>query len=245
MHKIRAFLAGSAVAVATAMTAIACLIPGQHTLVTIEGAHAASAHADLITFRFQQGAPEHNSAVYVQTPPAGPSGIPIELDGSVFIRVDLTPAVADDARNAVTAAEVVYFTGTTNVTNAKRVEDFEGHVGYALGLRYRAPRNLVVSRTADTVQIAVPNALRVVLGTAARPERGEPGVRARLALVCGVPERLHARVRMQPGDPNVDDVVVDEQGREPGERHQSRTPPPPARGRAGMQIARVDDPRDE
>lgn len=155
MQKIHAFLAGSAVAVVTAVTATACLIPGQHTLVTIEGTHAASAHVDLITFRFQQGAPEHNSAAYVQAPPAGPSGIPVELDGSVFIRVDLTPAVAHDARNAVTAAQVVYFTGTTNVTNAKLVEDFEGHVGYALGLRYRAPGNLVVSRTADTVQIAV------------------------------------------------------------------------------------------
>ena len=73
MQRIHAFLAGSAVAVVTAVTATACLIPGQHTLVTIEGTHAASAHVDLITFRFQQGAPEHNSAASRPRRPVRPA----------------------------------------------------------------------------------------------------------------------------------------------------------------------------
>jgi hypothetical protein len=136
--------------------ATGCLEPNQHTLVAVTGSHAASAHIDRILFTFQQGAPTGSTAGYVATPPAGPSGKPVQVDGSRFVRVDLTSAVAHDQRGDSTAPVAVYFS-LGNVVQAKQFEDFEGHVGYVLGLKEQRPSTTVtVSRTADTVEVDVP-----------------------------------------------------------------------------------------
>jgi hypothetical protein len=135
----------------------ACLIQGQHTLVDISGSHAASARVDRIIFTFQQGVPTVNSAGYVTAPPAAPSGRPVTVDGARFVKVDLSPAVAHDSRGDSTAATAVYFPATTNVLQAKQFEDFEGHVGYVLGLREQRPgTHVTVTRTASTVEVDVP-----------------------------------------------------------------------------------------
>ena len=137
-----------------------CLVPNQSTLVGVTGAHAASARVDMITFTFQQGVPSGITARYVPSPPTAPSGKPVALDGNKFVQVALTPVVAHDNLGDSTVAQAVYFAGaTTNVVEAKMYEDFEGHVGFALGLDKMIPgTHPTVFVSGTTVVVDIPTA---------------------------------------------------------------------------------------
>jgi hypothetical protein len=145
----------AAVAVSVIATSTACLVPNQHTLVGINAAHNTPAAVDTVTFVFQQGAPSGGSARYVPTPPTTPKGKPVSVDGKAFIQVTLNVAVAHDARSLNTSPIVFYPTTTTNVVEIVRFEDYQGHVGYVLGLRTGANPRVSVTRSASTVVVSL------------------------------------------------------------------------------------------
>ena len=149
----------AAVAVTALAMTTACLQPGQHTLVGITAAHNTPAAIDTITFTFDQGAPTGSSARYVSTPPMAPSGKVVSVDGTAFIQVDLTVAIAHDARNMTTSPAAFYPHQTSNVAEVAMYEDFEGHVGYVLGLRTgKSPRvSVTQSANAVVVSLSAPN----------------------------------------------------------------------------------------
>ena len=148
-------LSMAAVAVTAVATTTACLQPGQHTLVAITAAHNTPAAIDTITFTFDQGAPTGSSARYVSTPPMEPSGKVVGVDGTAFIQVDLTVAIAHDARNVSTSPDAFYPHQTSNVVEVARYEDFEGHVGYVLGLRTGKSPRVSVARSANVVVVSL------------------------------------------------------------------------------------------
>jgi hypothetical protein len=145
----------AAVAAAAVATSTACLQPSQHTLVAISGAHNTAASIDTITFTFDQGAPTGSSARYVSMPPSSPSGKAVGVDGTAFIQVDLTVAVAHDARNVSTSPDAFYPHQTSNVVEVARYEDFEGHVGYVLGLRTGKSPRVSIARSASAVVVSL------------------------------------------------------------------------------------------
>jgi hypothetical protein len=145
----------AAVAVGVIAVSTSCLQPGQHTLVAITAAHNTPAQIDTITFTFDQGAPTGSSARYVAQPPSAPSGKPVGVDGVAFIQVDLTVAIAHDARNVTTSPEAFYPHQTSNVVEVARYEDFEGHVGYVLGLRSGKSPRVSISRSANAVVVSL------------------------------------------------------------------------------------------
>jgi hypothetical protein len=132
-----------------------CLQPGQHTLVGITAAHNTPAAIDTVTFTFDQGAPTGSSARYVTTPPTAPSGMAVGVDGTAFIQVDLTVAVAHDARNVSTSPDAFYPRTTSNVAEVARYEDFEGHVGYVIGLRTGKNPRVSIARSASAVVVSI------------------------------------------------------------------------------------------
>ena len=148
-------LAVAGVAAGALLLTASCLQPNQHTLVGMGGGHNASRHIDVITFAFDQGTPTASTVHFTATPPAGPSGKPVAMDGNAFVAVNLTPAVARDARNVSTAAGAFYPHGTTNVAEVAQYEDFEGHVGYALGLRSTVVPTITLTRTSTTIIVTV------------------------------------------------------------------------------------------
>jgi hypothetical protein len=160
--KLRALVA-SGVAVATVMgTATSCLQPNQHTLVGISGSNNASGRFDVITFTFDQGLPNGATARYVSSPPLTPSGKPVGVDGSRYVQVSFTPAVARDAREQATAPVAVYPRGAANLPAPKQAvevakyEDFEGYVGYAIGLiPHSTDRRIDVVRSGKTISIDI------------------------------------------------------------------------------------------
>jgi hypothetical protein len=145
----------SAVAVSVIAACTACLVPGQHTLVGITAAHNTRAAVDTVTFLFQQGAPSGGSARYVPTPPTTPKGKPVGVDGNAFIQVTMNVAVAHDARSLNTSPIVLYPTTTSNVVEIVRFEDYQGHVGYVLGLRTGANPRVSVTRSASAVVVSL------------------------------------------------------------------------------------------
>ncbi len=152
---IRRLLVVFAAVAAVLATATSCLISGQHTLVSITNAHNPANNLDIITFHFDQGAPTGSTARYVSSPPQQPSGKPVAVDGLAFVQVDLYTAVAHDERGAPTAQIAYYPRQTKNVIEVAQYEDFEGHVGYALGLLSRQSNVVYINRTASAVTVAV------------------------------------------------------------------------------------------
>jgi hypothetical protein len=148
-------LSMAAVVVSVAAMTSACLVPNQHTLVGITAVHNTPVAVDTVTFLFQQGAPSGGSARYVPTPPTTPKGKPVNVDGNAFIQVTMNVAIAHDARGLNTSPIVFYPTTTTNVVEVVRFEDFQGHVGYVLGLRTGANPRLTVTRSANTVAVSL------------------------------------------------------------------------------------------
>jgi hypothetical protein len=145
----------AAVAATAVAASTACLQPSQHTLARITGAHNTPAAIDTITFTFDQGAPTGSSARYVSTPPMSPSGKVVGVDGTAFIQVDLTVAVAHDARNVSTSPAAFYPHQTSNVAEVAMYEDFEGHVGYVLGLRTGKNPQVSITRSASAVVVSL------------------------------------------------------------------------------------------
>ncbi len=153
MRKRTLSMAGVVVAVTAASTS--CLVPNQHTLVGISAAHNTPAAIDTVTFLFQQGAPSGGSARYVDAPPTTPNGKPVYVDGKAFIVVTMNVAVAHGARSLNTSPIVFYPTTTSNVIEVARFEDYQGHVGYVLGLRTGANPRVSVARSASAVVVSL------------------------------------------------------------------------------------------
>ena len=84
-----------------------------------------------------------------------PSGKVVGVDGTAFIQVDLTVAIAHDARNVSTSPDAFYPHQTSNVVEVARYEDFEGHVGYVLGLRTGKSPRVSVARSANVVVVSL------------------------------------------------------------------------------------------
>ncbi len=152
--KIRRLAVAGFAAVAVLVTT-SCLQPNQHTLVGIGGGHNASRHIDVITFAYDQGTPTTDTARFMNTAPAGPSGMPVAIDGKTFVAVNMSSAVMRDARNVLTAPLAFYPHGTTNVAEVAQYEEFEGHVGYALGLRSTGVSAVTLTRTSSTIIVTV------------------------------------------------------------------------------------------
>ncbi len=145
----------AAVAVSVIAASTSCLEPSQHTLVGISGAHNTPAAIDTITFTFDQGAPTGSRAWYVSTPPTSPNGRVVGVDGTAFIQVDLTVAICHDARGAPTCPGAFYPHTTGNVIEVARYEDFEGHVGYVLGLRTGKNPRVRITHSASAVVVSL------------------------------------------------------------------------------------------
>jgi hypothetical protein len=148
-------LSMGAVVVSLIATSTSCLVPKQHTLVGISAAHNTPAQIDTVTFSFQQGAPLGGSARYVTVPPTTPPGKPVGVDGKAFIQVTMNIAIAHDSRSLPTSPIVFYPTTTTNVLEVARFEDYQGHVGYVIGLRTGANPRVAVTRSGTTVVVSL------------------------------------------------------------------------------------------
>jgi hypothetical protein len=156
--RLRSLSMGAVVATVIA-TSTSCLVPNQHTLVGISAAHNTAAAIDTVTFTFEQGAPSGGSARYVSSRPITPTGKAVGVDGNAFIVVTMNVAVAHDLRGFATSSIVFYPTTTSNVMEVARFEDFQGHVGYVLGLRTGTnPRvSIAHSASAVVVSLSAPN----------------------------------------------------------------------------------------
>jgi hypothetical protein len=144
-----------AVVVAVIATSTSCLVPNQHTLVGISAAHNTPAAIDTVTFAFEQGAPSGGSARYVSIRPTTPTGKAVAVDGNAFIVVTMNVAVAHDLRGITTSPTVFYPTTTSNVMEVARFEDYQGHVGYVIGLRTGANPRVGVARSASAVVVSL------------------------------------------------------------------------------------------
>jgi hypothetical protein len=144
-----------AVVVSVIALSTSCLVPNQHTIVGISAVHDTPAQIDTITFSFQQGAPSGGSARYVSVPPLTPTGKAVGVDGKAFIVVTMNVAIAHDSRSLPTSPIVFYPTTTTNVIEVARFEDYQGHVGYVLGLRTGANPRVSMTHSASTVVVSL------------------------------------------------------------------------------------------
>ncbi len=143
----------AAVVASVAAVTTSCLLPGQHTLVGISAVHDTAAGVDTVIFSFQQGAPSGGSARYIPEPPTTPPGKPVGVDGNAYIQVTMNVAVAHDSRGLNTSPIVFYPTTTTNVMEVARFEDYQGHVGYVLGLRTGANPRVSMTHSGNIVEV--------------------------------------------------------------------------------------------
>ena len=148
-------LSMGAVAVSVIVACTSCLVPGQHTLVGISAVHDTPAQVDTVIFSFQQGAPSGGSARYVPAPPLTATGKLVGIDGKAFIQVTMNVAIAHDSRGLPTSPIVFYPSTTTNVVEVARFEDYQGHVGYVIGLRTGANPRVSVTRSANVVEVSL------------------------------------------------------------------------------------------
>lgn len=94
-------------------------------------------HADFawITFAFRGAFPEYNFA-YGPDVRAEGSGIPIELPGNAFLRIQFVHAQAHDNTGASTIRFALkQAVGIGNFVGYAPAGDFEGYVTYGLGIR--------------------------------------------------------------------------------------------------------------
>jgi len=137
-------------------TPLTPVLEGIHT------AHAASAHADLVRFRFRPAAPTDVTTRYVPRSALiqDGSGLPIPVRGQSFVQVVFRGAAAHDERGRTTApSDLCPVPATTNVVQVRLGGDFEGVVTYFIGLREPAPASHVhptVQRTNSDVTVAIP-----------------------------------------------------------------------------------------
>jgi hypothetical protein len=157
-------IASVAVALAGAFAVTtACQVPNQHTLVGISSYAKSSQGFQALQFTFDQGVPTNVTARYVSTPPTAPSGKAVGVDGTLYVQVSFNPAVAHDNRGATTAPAAYYPTRSANpaweaagkVAEVAQYEDFEGYVGYVIGLKqgWGNDRHLKVVPSGDTVTV--------------------------------------------------------------------------------------------
>jgi hypothetical protein len=146
--------------------ATACEVPNQHTLVGISSWDTGRGGTVNVEFTFDQGLPSTVTARYVTTPPLQPNGQAVGVDGVLYVQVAFTPAVAHDSRGATTAPAAYYPTQRVShpasMTDAKvaevaRYEDFEGYVGYVIGIKqgWGSDRHLRVVKSGDTVTVVL------------------------------------------------------------------------------------------
>jgi hypothetical protein len=144
----------------------ACQVSNQHTLVGLSSYDTGRGGSVNVEFTFDQGLPATATASYVTTPPIQPSGQAVGVDGVLYVRVSFTPAVAHDARGVTTAPAAYYPTQRvthpasmtdTKVAEVARYEDFEGYVGYVIGLKqgWGSDRHLKVVKSGDTVTVQI------------------------------------------------------------------------------------------
>jgi len=131
-----------------------CLEPGANTLIGVTASDRQM--FDSVVFTFFDKLPAKSTATYVGThAPAGPGGTPVQCDGKTFIDVALVSAQAHDARGKVTAQQAVYAHDLASVAEVCAVEDFEGHVRYAIGLNTTKTPRFQVLRANNTVQVVI------------------------------------------------------------------------------------------
>ena len=125
-----------------------CLDPAVNTLTGVTATDRQG--IDTVTFSFYDKLPATSTATFVGTrAPSGPSGKPVQCDGTTFVAVTFVSAQAHDVRGAVTAPQAVYAKDVA-LAEACLIEDFEGHVVYAIGLKTtKAPRLFVFRQPSD------------------------------------------------------------------------------------------------
>ncbi len=160
-------IATAAVAIAGAFAVTtACEVPNQHTLVGISSWDTGRGGTVNVEFTFDQGLPSTATARYVTTPPLQPNGQAVGVDGVLYVQVSFTPAVAHDSRGATTAPAAYYpmqrVTHPASMTDTKvaevaRYEDFEGYVGYVIGIKqgWGNDRHLKVVKSGDIVTVVL------------------------------------------------------------------------------------------
>lgn len=79
-------------------------------------------------------------------------GGPVALPGTAYLSVRFTPAQAHDERGRSTAEVPPGSIGYPTLRGWAAAGDFEGHVGFGLGLRGTLPVRLAESRRADGTQ---------------------------------------------------------------------------------------------
>ncbi|MBL7496920.1 hypothetical protein I6A84_23585 [Frankia sp. CNm7] len=136
--------------------------PVQPVLTGIHTAHAASARADLVRFRFRPLAPTDVAARYVPRSALvqDGSGLPVAVRGQSFVQVVFQGTAAHDENGRPTAPRNLFpVPGTTNVVQIRSGGDFEGVVTYFIGLRAPAPPTGVhptVQCSGTEVTVAIP-----------------------------------------------------------------------------------------
>lgn len=106
------------------------------TLVAIRTSHHPG--FDRVVFAFQGGTPTHVRAAYVDRLVGDASGLPVRIAGRAILQVHIKPAQAHTDAGAVTAPGRTSYL-LPNVMTTVRSGDFEGVVGYGLGLAARTP----------------------------------------------------------------------------------------------------------
>ena len=155
MHPRRLGLVGLGLgALSLVAVGTGCLEPGANTLIGVTASDRQT--IDTVSFTFFDKLPATSTAGFVgTTPPSGPSGTPVQCDGKTFVAVTLVSAQAHDQRSQATAQRAVYAKDLFSVAEVCQVEDFEGHVQYAIGLSTTKAPKLMVLRGNNVVQVVI------------------------------------------------------------------------------------------
>lgn len=121
-------------------------------LVAVRAAHHRT--FDRVVFQFRGGLPAGHRARYVHRLVADASGNPVPIAGQAILRVRLAPAQAHSSTGAPTVPTRTAYL-LPNVMSGVVAGDFEGVVGYGLGLARRTPFHVFTLRHPARVVVDV------------------------------------------------------------------------------------------
>jgi hypothetical protein len=122
------------------------------------GGWAGCSLYDEVSFTFYNAIPSTATAAYTGTKmPMGAGGgdRPFEIDGTHYISVVLTGAVAHDLRGKGTAQGAVYAQGMHKIAETAMLEDYEGYVRYVIGLNSSSTPSVRTWRSGKTFTVVV------------------------------------------------------------------------------------------
>ncbi len=130
------------------------------TLVGIRAAHHPG--LDRVVFEFRGPLPAHRGAAYVSSLIADGSGKPVRVAGDAILRVRFSHAVGHDGRGAVTYGPTRETHALPGVIQVVNTGDFEGVLGFGIGLSRRTSYRMYTLTHPNRVVIDIKTPFRTV-----------------------------------------------------------------------------------